>query len=179
MNNVDLINLERQASAEGLLLRIQVQRPLNLWALRLVVAKELEPKKIQILGDMKAWAYSGLKGLQLDTMNVLPNGPVGVGHLIWAATMAWALEETPCRQARLLAIRDDDHQHALLVRYFQRRGFRTTRELGAAPLDLPLRTVWGGAGSLMTADCQEVLKRSCLLWYVSQGIDPYDQFSSA
>ncbi len=159
-----LVNLERQASAEGLLLRIQVRRPLNLWALRLSVGKYIAPEKIQILGEMKAWAYNQRSGLQLDTMQVRKDSPKGLGHLIWASTMAWALEETNCRNARLLAIFDDSLQHKKLIRYFQKRGFKNVRDVGSAPLDWPLRIIWGGSGSLMIASCEEVYKTSCQLW---------------
>ena len=78
--------------------------------------------------------------------------------------MAWALESTPCRRARLLAIRDAEGQHRRLVRYFQQRGFHTVREVEAAVWDLPLRMVWGGAGALMTADCAEVQHRAQQRW---------------
>jgi hypothetical protein len=83
-----------------------------------------------------------------------------VGPLIWAATFAWALEATPCRQATLLAIRDQEAQHRLLVRYFRQLGFRPLRELGAGPVDLAPRLLWGGAGLLMRGDCTEGLARS-------------------
>ncbi len=159
-----LARLEYQASEAGLLLRIQVRRPFNLWALRLVVADYLETDKIRILGEMKAWAYNGANGLQLDTMQVSPKAPAGVGHLIWAATMAWALEETPCRSARLLAIYDENNQHKVLQRYFRRRGFKTVRHVGSSPMDLPLRLVWGGAGAFMVGDCEEVLERNYRSW---------------
>jgi len=82
-----------------------------------------------------------------------------VGALIWAATFAWALEATPCRRARLLAIRDNEQQHRRLVRYFRQLGFEPTREVAAAALDLPLRLVWGGAGLLMRGDITEGLER--------------------
>ena len=156
--------LEREALEAGLLLRLKVTRPLNLWSLRLVVADYVDPKKVRILGEMKAWAYHGVSGLQLDTMRVHPNAPAGVGHLVWAATMAWALEQTPCGKARLLAICDGEDQHLRLVRYFSRRGFKPVREVGSAPIDLPLRMVWGGSGVLMVANCSEVFQRSFRLW---------------
>ena len=171
--------LGSQALEAGLLLRLKVSRPLDLWSLRLVVADYLEPNKVRILGEMKAWAYRGVNGLQLDTIRVHPSAPGGVGHLVWAATMSWALESTPCRHARLLAIRDEERNHKCLVRYFLRRGFQTVREVGSAPMDLPLRLVWGGSGALMVADCTDVFQRSFNLWKTSQLFRHRDQSSSA
>ena len=79
--------------------------------------------------------------------------------------MSWALESTPCRQARLLAIRDDERQHRRLVRYFRWRGFEPVREVQAALWDLPLRMVWGGAGELMLGDCEQVQGRALARWH--------------
>jgi hypothetical protein len=112
-----------------------------------------------LLGELKGWALPLPHGLQLDTMRVQGADTQGVGALIWAATFAWALEVTPCRRARLLAIRDNDQQHRRLVRYFRQLGFEPIREVGAAALDLPLRLVWGGAGLLMSGDIAQGLER--------------------
>ncbi|MGE4582051.1 MAG: hypothetical protein AAEC03_06845, partial [Synechococcus sp.] len=106
-------------------------------------------------------------GLHLDTMRVQPGAPAGVGDLVWAATMAWALEMTPCRRTRLLAIRDAEQQHLRLVRYFRQRGFSTKRDVEAALWDLPLRMVWGGAGALMSGEVEAVLERSLRGWHQS------------
>ncbi len=168
MTNNLLTSLEHQASSADLLLRIQVRRPLNLWTVRLVVAKYVAPQKVQLLAEMKGWAYNASNGLQLDTMQVSRNAPIGVGHLVWASTMAWAIDSTPCRRARLLAINDEETQHKILTRYFQRKGFKIVREVGNSPLDLPFRIVWGGAGSLMNANCIDVYNYSCQLWEKSQ-----------
>ena len=159
-----LDQLETQARDRGLLLRLQMGRPLGLWSLRLVVAQSTASGGVQLLGEMKGWAYAGQGGLQLDTMRVVPQAPAGVGHLIWAATRAWALETTPCRRARLLAIRDDERQHRRLVRYFRLQGFQPEREGAAALWALPLRLVWGGAGLLMSGEMATVLKRSQRCW---------------
>ena len=159
-----LTELERQASSAGLLLRIQVRRPLNLWTLRLVVAKYVGSEKVQLLGELKGWAYNSSSGLQLDTMLVSRNAPLGVGDLIWASVMAWSIESTPCKKARLLAINDDENQHKILLRYFQRKGFEKVREVGSSPFDLPLRIVWGGAGTLMVSNCLDVYNYSHKLW---------------
>jgi len=156
-----LLNLlEKKASSHGLLLRLKIGHPLSLWTFRVVVAETIDTKRIKVLGEMKGWAYNKEKGLQLDTMQVRPSSRAGVGSLIWAATMAWALENTSCRYARLLAVNDEDQYHSKLLRYFRLRGFVVVKEVGSSALDLPLRTVWGGAGSLMVARCSDVYERS-------------------
>ena len=147
------------ADQRGLLLRLRAPQTLGLWRLQVGVARPLGEGSAQMLGEMKGWALPLASGLQLDTMRVQGQDTAGVGLLIWAATFAWALESTPCRSARLLAIRDGDSQHRRLVRYFQRLGFEPVREVGAGLTDLPLRLVWGGSGLLMRGDCAEGLKR--------------------
>ncbi len=165
---MDLNYLEKIASNSGLILRIQVRRPLSLWSFKVVVATKVDINKIKIFGEMKGWAYSGVNGLQLDTIRVLPTAPKGVGHLIWAATMAWALENTPCEKARLLAIFDEKNQHKTLTNYFYKRRFRLIKEVSSYPNDLPLRLIWGGAGSLMIGDCKEVFDQSFKLMKISK-----------
>jgi hypothetical protein len=156
-----LLDLEAAARARALLLRLQVRELAGLRTLRVVVARPRPDQPPLLLGELKGWAMPLAAGLQLDTMRVQGPATQGVGPLIWAATFAWALEATPCRRARLLAIRDAEQQHRRLVRYFQRLGFTATRELGAAAGDLPLRLVWGGSGLLMRGDCAEGLARAC------------------
>ena len=154
-----LADIEQQAAARGLLLRLQVKQALAVSTLRVVVARPREGQGPLLLGELKGWALPLPAGLQLDTMRVQGKDTQGVGALIWAATFAWALESTPCRSARLLAIRDNDQQHRRLVRYFRQLGFEPVREVGAAVMDLPLRLVWGGAGLLMRGDIAAGLKR--------------------
>jgi hypothetical protein len=160
-----LEQLEGEARRRGLLLRLQVGRPAGLaWSLRVGVARRRDPadpgEPLLLLGELKGWALPSSGGLRLDTMRVQGSGTAAVGPLIWAATFAWALEATPCRQATLLAIRDQERQHRRLVRYFRQLGFQPLRELGAGVADLAPRLLWGGAGLLMRGDCAEGLARS-------------------
>jgi hypothetical protein len=154
-----LAEIEQQAAARGLLLRLQVKQVLAVTTLRVVVARPREGQGPLLLGELKGWALPLPAGLQLDTMRVQGKETQGVGALIWASTFAWALESTPCRSTRLLAIRDNDQQHRRLVRYFRQLGFESVREVGAAVMDLPLRLVWGGAGLLMRGDIAAGLER--------------------
>ena len=168
-----LLDLEEEARRRELLLRLKVGRPLGLpWTLQAAVARRRAPvatataslapasPSLELLGELKSWAWPTPGGLHLDTMRVQGQGKAGVGMLLWAATFAWALDCTPCRSATLLAIRDGEQQHRRLVRYFRQLGFTALRELGAAPGDLPARLLWGGAGLLMRGDCGEGLRRS-------------------
>ena len=157
--NPSLEQLEQEARLRGLLLRLQVSRPAGLaWGLRVGVARR-DGERLLLLGELKGWALPSARGLRLDTMRVQAGDTAALGPLIWAATFAWALEATPCRSARLLAIRDNDQQHRRLVRYFRQLGFEPVREVGAAVMDLPLRLVWGGAGLLMRGDITAGLER--------------------
>jgi len=161
-----LQQLEAEAGRRGLLLRLQVSRPVGLvWGLRVGVARRrrdpADPAApLLLLGELKGWALPTAKGLRLDTMRVQGPATAAVGPLIWAATFAWALEATPCRQATLLAIRDQEAQHRRLVRYFRQLGFTPLRELGGGAVDLAPRLLWGGAGLLMRGQCAEGLARS-------------------
>jgi hypothetical protein len=157
--------LEREASRRGLLLRLQVSRPAGLaWGLRVGVARRGDPadpgSPLLLLGELRGWALPTASGLRLDTMRVQGPATAAVGPLIWAATFAWALENTPCRRATFLAIRDGEKQHRRLVRYFRQLGFEPLRELGAGPTDLAPRLIWGGSGLLMRGDCAVGLERS-------------------
>lgn len=172
-----LAQLEQEASRRGLLLRLQVGRPAGLaWGLRVGVARRRDPadpsSQLLLLGELKGWALPTTSGLRLDTMRVQGSDTAAVGPLIWAATFAWALEATPCRQATLLAIRDQEAQHRRLVRYFRQLGFRPLRELGAGVADLAPRLLWGGAGLLMRGDCAEGLARSARRLTGAQPLQP-------
>lgn len=163
----DLQRLEAEGRRRGLLLRLQVGRPLGLlWSLRVAVARRQPPGpggaagSLLLLGEVKGWAWPAPEGLRLDTMRVQSQHSSGVGPLLSAAAFAWSLEATPCRVAHILAIRDGEQQHRRLVRYFRGLGFEPLGELGGAPGDLLPRLVWGGAGLRMRGSCEEGLKRS-------------------
>ena len=159
-NLPSLGELEAEAQRRGLLLRLQVGRPLGVaWSLRVGVARR-QQQGLLLLGELKGWALPLATGLRLDTMRVQGDDTAAVGALIWAATFAWALEATPCRRARLLAIRDQEAQHRRLVRYFRQLGFEALRPLEGGAGDLAPRLLWGGAGLLMEGSCDEGLRRS-------------------
>jgi len=150
--------LEKLAIQLGLLIKIQVRETLGLCFFRIVIAEQKD-NIIKIWGEMKGWTFLNKQGIQLDTLIVLRNSPTYVSELIWATTMAWAIEKKISKKARLLAIFDSEGYSKKLVRYFKILGFKIVKEVGSSPIDLFLRLIWGGAGTLMKGDCYEILNK--------------------
>ena len=150
--------LEKLAVTIGLLVKIQVRETLGLCFFRIVVAEQKD-NIIKILAEMKGWTFLNKQGIQLDTLRILSKAPPFVSELIWATTMAWAIEIKASNKARLLAIFDNEGYSKKLVRYFKLIGFKIVKEVGSSPVDLLLRLVWGGAGTLMKGECISMLKK--------------------
>ena len=150
--------LEKLAISIGLLIKIQVRETIGLCFFRIVVAEQKD-NIIKIWGEMKGWTFLNKKSIQLDTLRILSKAPCYVSELIWATTMAWAIERKSSNKARLLAIFDSEGYSKKLVRYFNLIGFKIVKEVGSRPEDLFLRLVWGGAGTLMTGECIPILKK--------------------
>ena len=150
--------LEKLASSLGLLIKIQVRETFGLCFFRIVVAEQKD-KIIKIWAEMKGWTYLNKQGIQLDTLRILSKAPPFAAELIWSTTMAWAIEKKSSNKARLLAIFDSEGYSKKLVRYFKLIGFKIVKEVGSSPVDLFLRLIWGGAGTLMTGECISILKK--------------------
>ena len=155
---MDVNQLQRIAESKNLTIKIQVREVLGLKIFRIIVA-QVNNNSVKIWGEIKGWTLPVRDGLQLDTLRILNGSPKFVSELIWATTMAWALEKTKCKFARLLAIYDSEGYSKKLVRYFRLIGFTFIKEVGSSPSDLFLRLIWGGAGTLMKGDCSKILKK--------------------
>ncbi len=150
--------LEKLASTIGLLIKIQVRETLGLCFFRIVIAEQKD-NIIKIWAEMKGWTFLNKQGIQLDTLRILSKSPAFVSELIWATTMAWAIEKKSSNKARLLAIFDSEGYSKKLVRYFKLIGFQIVKEVGSNPVDLLLRLVWGGSGTLMNGECNSILEK--------------------
>ena len=150
--------IEKLAMSIGLLIKIQVRETLGLCFFKIVVAEQ-KNNIIKIWAEMKGWTYLNNQGIQLDTLRILSKAPSCVSELIWATTMAWAIEKKSSNTARLLAIFDSEGYSKKLVRYFKLIGFKIVKEVGSSPVDLFLRLVWGGAGTLMKGECIAILNK--------------------
>ena len=150
--------LQKIAFSLGLLIKIQVRETLGLCFFKIVVAEQKD-NIVKIWGEMKGWTFLDKRGLQLDTLRIIKTSPPFVSELIWATSMVWAIEKKNSKKARLLAIYDTEGYSLKLVRYFKIIGFKIVKEVGSSPIDLFLRLVWGGAGTLMKGDCLHILNK--------------------
>ncbi len=150
--------LQKLAFSLGLIIKIQVRETLGLCFFKIVVAEQKD-NVVKIWGEMKGWTLLNNHGLQLDTLRIINTSPPLVSELIWATSMAWAIEKKNIKIARLLAIYDTEGYSKKLVRYFKIIGFEIVKEVGSSPIDLFLRLVWGGAGTLMNGDCFYILNK--------------------
>ena len=124
--------LQRIAESKNLTIKIQVREVLGLKIFRIIVA-QVNNNSVKIWGEIKGWALPLKSGLQLDSLRILNDSPKFVSELIWATTMAWSLEKTKCKFARLLAIYDSEGYSKKLVRYFRLIGFDFIKEVGSSP----------------------------------------------
>lgn len=66
-------------------------------------------------------------------------------------------KENGCTEAEFLAIDDEDFQHKRLVRFYKYTGFKVIKYIGEDFQDIPARMVWGGCGTLMRANIDDLL----------------------
>ncbi|KAK1323406.1 hypothetical protein QJS10_CPA02g00396 [Acorus calamus] len=83
----------------------------------------------------------------------------GLGLFIGAVAVRHGFD-CGCTRSELLAIYDSNLYHSKLVRFYKRMGFEVVREVdGSSMEDLAHMLVWGGKGTRMDADIQQLLLR--------------------
>lgn len=83
---------------------------------------------------------------------------LGVGMLMAYLCVLHGAEEGKCSQAEFLAIDDSQFQHKRLVKLYRNAGFKKVKYVGDDFRDVPDRLVWGGCGTLLRADIQDLLR---------------------
>ncbi|KAL3766404.1 hypothetical protein ACHAWO_008068 [Cyclotella atomus] len=68
-------------------------------------------------------------------------------------------KESGCQTCEFLAIDDAEFQHKRLVRYYKTAGFDEIRYVGEELKDIPDRLVWGGCGTLMRGNIDDILMK--------------------
>ena len=76
------------------------------------------------------------------------DGP-GISFVMGSYALQWAFEKG-CTETELLAVKDSDLMHEVLVRLYQSFGFSVVREVGDDNSSIKDRLVWGAVGTLMS-----------------------------
>ncbi|DBB07900.1 hypothetical protein WJX82_003406 [Trebouxia sp. C0006] len=163
---VTFVQLQAIAENRGMHLRLQTLGPVYR-----IVCRDGDAAG-PILAKTNGFVLPLLKLMHCDTMQVFTprlaeadrerirgGSFFGLSLLIVAAIMSHG-HECGCVKAEMLAINDDDQQHARLVKYYRRMGFEKILEVGNNGLsDLPHLLVWGGAGTRMNCNPEQFLRR--------------------
>eukprot|EP00930_Biecheleria_cincta_P031758 TRINITY_DN22022_c0_g1_i1.p1 TRINITY_DN22022_c0_g1~~TRINITY_DN22022_c0_g1_i1.p1 ORF type:complete len:255 (-),score=58.21 TRINITY_DN22022_c0_g1_i1:73-837(-) len=81
------------------------------------------------------------------------------GLLLSVAIGCWNRERSPfyCKEAVLLAIKDEEKQHQRLVRYYKGLGFRKVKD--PDELEIQDQIIWGGEGTMMRTGADEFMAK--------------------
>ncbi|GFP99408.1 hypothetical protein PHJA_002084900 [Phtheirospermum japonicum] len=132
-----------------------------------ITAKSLETQKQLGRADGLIRVWFGGKILHLDSMRLqretigMEKSIFGIGLFIGAVAIRHGYD-CGCKKAELLAINDTDLYHSKLVRFYKRIGFETVYEVtGSSVGDMSHMMVWGGVGTRMDANLQDLMIKWC------------------
>ncbi|KAG9440414.1 hypothetical protein H6P81_020579 [Aristolochia fimbriata] len=128
-----------------------------------ISAKSLETKQELGRAEGLVRVWLGGKILHLDSIRMrrdtlgMEKSIFGLGLFVGAVAIRHGFD-SGCKKAELLAINDTDVFHSKLVRFYTRMGFKVVHEVdGSSMGDLAHMLVWGGKGTRMDADIEELL----------------------
>ncbi|KAK3193034.1 hypothetical protein Dsin_024344 [Dipteronia sinensis] len=116
-------------------------------------------------GLIRVWF--GGRVLHLDSVRLrretlgMERSIFGIGLFIGAVAVRYGFD-SGCSTAQLLAINDSDIYHNKLVRFYKRIGFKVVHEVTGSTIgDLAHLLVWGGIGTRMDANVEDLLIKWC------------------
>ncbi|XP_038684747.1 uncharacterized protein LOC119984733 isoform X2 [Tripterygium wilfordii] len=132
-----------------------------------ITAKSLETKRELGRAEGLIRVWFGGRILHLDSIRLkretlgMEKSIFGIGLFIGAVAVRYGYD-CGCKTAQLLAINDSDFYHSKLVRFYKRIGFKTVHEVTGSTIgDIPHMLVWGGVGTRMDANIEELLIKWC------------------
>eukprot|EP00897_Mesotaenium_endlicherianum_P002576 jgi/Mesen1/2346/ME000156S01494 len=133
----------------------------------LFTIKAINLQDKSVLGKAQGFLRPWVDGLvlHLDSIQMASISSSKVRSLFGVALLIGALAvrhgyDSGCRRVELLAINDSDEYHRKLVRYYARMGFKAVHEVeGGSVGDMVHMLVWGGVGTRMDGDVEELLRK--------------------
>ncbi|KAI9180248.1 hypothetical protein LWI28_002802 [Acer negundo] len=132
-----------------------------------ITAKSLETQNELGRAEGLIRVWFGGRVLHLDSVRLrretlgMERSIFGIGLFIGAVAVRYGFD-SGCSTAQLLAINDSDLYHAKLVRFYKRIGFKVVHEVTGSTIgDLAHLLVWGGVGTRMDANVEDLLIKWC------------------
>ncbi|KAK2664882.1 hypothetical protein Ddye_003456 [Dipteronia dyeriana] len=132
-----------------------------------ITAKSLETQNELGRAEGLIRIWFGGRVLHLDSVRLrretlgMERSIFGIGLFIGAVAVRYGFD-SGCSTAQLLAINDSDLYHAKLVRFYKRIGFKVVHEVTGSTIgDLAHLLVWGGVGTRMDANVEDLLIKWC------------------
>ncbi|KAK0582136.1 hypothetical protein LWI29_021883 [Acer saccharum] len=132
-----------------------------------ITAKSLETQNELGRAEGLIRFWFGGRVLHLDSVRLrretlgMERSIFGIGLFIGAVAVRYGFD-SGCSTAQLLAINDSDLYHAKLVRFYKRIGFKVVHEVTGSTIgDLAHLLVWGGVGTRMDANVEDLLIKWC------------------
>ncbi|KAJ8423971.1 hypothetical protein Cgig2_008590 [Carnegiea gigantea] len=148
--------------AQNLDLKLQKVGPFfRITATSLDTRKELGRAEglIRVWFDGKLLHLDSIR-LRRETMN-MKRSIFGVGLFLGAVAIRHGFD-SGCSTAQLLAINDTELYHSKLVKFYSRVGFKAVHEVDGSSLgDLFHMLTWGGRGTRMDANIEDLLIKWC------------------
>ncbi|CAM0947209.1 unnamed protein product [Alopecurus aequalis] len=154
--------------AQGLSVRVRTLGPFfRITATRVCDGADNDEAAVELgraEGAVLPWPGGSL--LHLDSMRMsratlaVPDRPLfGLGLFLGAVAVRHGFD-AGCVRAELLAINDSPLYHRKLVKFYTRMGFKAVHEVdGSSITDLAHMLVWGGKGTRMDADIEQLLSK--------------------
>lgn len=84
------------------------------------------------------------------------DGP-GISFIIGSIALRWGYDNG-CRRTELLAVKDSDKMHKILIRLYNSFGFNVVKEVGDDFTSVSDRLVWGAVGTIMSMELEPFFK---------------------
>lgn len=85
------------------------------------------------------------------------DGP-GISFILGSYALVWAYQNKGCTRAELLAVKDTEVMHQILIRLYESFGFNILRNVGDDNKSIGDRLLWGAVGTLMELKLEPFLK---------------------
>lgn len=149
-----LCNISLKVSSTGPTLKIEAFNSNDVLIGYLTAFIRPIPYKLLHLDTIQVKNRRQTLGFQREGWTI--DGP-GISFIIGSFALRWGYDNG-CRKTELLAVKDSEKMHKILVRLYNSFGFNIVREVGDDFTSISDRLVWGAVGTIMSMELDPFFK---------------------